>query len=250
MDNELTDRNFWIKYWENKRDLVTVIPSKNYFKPVFEKIYSQGRIDNSLEIGGFPGHYSVYLRKYYDIKPTLLDYVINEKVINNLLKANSLGSNEIQCIETDLFTAEPDSSFDFVFSFGFIEHFGNTIALIQHHLNYLKPGGNLLIVVPNFLGFNGWLNKKYDKEAYDTHYLACMEKLYLKECAQSCDLKEIETFYYGKFSIWLVNYATKNPLFKIMFKTIWLIGKVFTTIIPINIKQLSPYTILIAKKSL
>ena len=106
-----------------------------------------------------------------------------------------------------------------------------------------------MVIVPNFLGFNGWLNKKYDPQVFSKHYLECMDKDYLKQCASNCGLENIKTYYYGKFSIWLENLSTKNIVFRILFKFTWLLGKVLTKLIPIESKLFSPYTILWAKKA-
>jgi 2-polyprenyl-3-methyl-5-hydroxy-6-metoxy-1,4-benzoquinol methylase len=44
-----------------------------------------------------------------------------------------------------------------VISFGFIEHFDNPENVIQKHLDLLKPGGILIVGVPNFTGIHGIL---------------------------------------------------------------------------------------------
>ena len=40
-------------------------------------------------------------------------------------------------------------SFDVVYSFGFIEHFSNPVPAIRKHLELLRRGGTLILVVPN-----------------------------------------------------------------------------------------------------
>jgi SAM-dependent methyltransferase len=42
-----------------------------------------------------------------------------------------------------------DNSFDFVFSFGVIEHFHETEKSIEEHIRVAKHGGDILILVPN-----------------------------------------------------------------------------------------------------
>jgi SAM-dependent methyltransferase len=42
-----------------------------------------------------------------------------------------------------------DNSFDFVFSFGVIEHFDETEKSIEEHIRVTKHGGDILITVPN-----------------------------------------------------------------------------------------------------
>lgn len=248
MKDKLTEKQFWLEYWEKKTDLIESVSKNNYFSSVFKKIIKDSSIKTSIEIGGFPGYFSIYLKKYFNIEPTLLDYIIHEKIISDLLKCNNLTIDSLGLIETDLFNVDPQDQFDLTFSFGFIEHFSDTKDLIKRHVNFLKPDGTLLIIVPNLLGFNGWINRKFDFEVYTKHFLNCMDKNILKESAKSCQLKEIETYYFGKFSIWLENYSNQNLFFRIFFKIIWIIGKLITKIIPIETKLFSPYTILLAKK--
>lgn len=248
MTEQLTDRQFWLNYWENKTDLIQKIDTNNYFKPLFDRVIAKNKQLTSIEIGGFPGYLSIFLKKYYQLTPTLLDYVIHKERIEDLLKFNDLGINDVNCVEADLFSYKPDKEYDFCLSLGFIEHFSDTRNLIERHVQFLKSGGTLLIIVPNFLGINGWFNKTFDRPLYDKHYLACMDKEKLRLVAASLPLRDIETFYYGKFSIWLENYAEQNSLVKLFFKLTWLSGKVLTKIFPIETRNLSPYTVLIARK--
>ncbi|MBN2807639.1 MAG: class I SAM-dependent methyltransferase [Prolixibacteraceae bacterium] len=248
MSEHLTDRQFWLDYWENKNDLIQKIGPGNYFKALFDRVLTNSNHQTSLEIGGFPGYLSIFLKKYYQLTPTLLDYVIHRERIEELLTYNDLGIDDVTCNETDLFTAEPDQQYDLCLSLGFIEHFSDTRDLLERHVQFLKPGGTLLIIVPNFLGMNGWFNKTFDRPLYDKHYLDCMDKEHLKLVASSLALDKVETFYYGKFSIWLENYSSQKMLVKLFFKLSWTIGKILTKLLPFESRHFSPYTVLIAKK--
>ena len=199
MTDKLTDRQFWIDYWENKADLIQFVTTKNFFKPLFEKILADQSIRNSIEIGGFPGYFSIYLKKYFQIEPTLLDYVIHHNIVVDLLEHNKMSVGDLNLIEADLFANHLKGNFDLTISYGFIEHFLDTKDIIQRHINFTKPGGTLFIIVPNFQGVNGWVNKKYNIESFNKHYLECMDRKNLFYVAKSCHLVDIQTFYYGKF---------------------------------------------------
>jgi 2-polyprenyl-3-methyl-5-hydroxy-6-metoxy-1,4-benzoquinol methylase len=41
-------------------------------------------------------------------------------------------------------------------SWGLIEHFTDTESVISAHVNLLKPGGILIVSIPNLRGFNRW----------------------------------------------------------------------------------------------
>jgi len=53
----------------------------------------------------------------------------------------------------------------------------------------------------------------------------------------------VESYYHGKFTVWLENKSEQSAIAKSIVKAIWIAGKVFTKIIPIESKALSPYIV-------
>ena len=135
-----------------------------------------------------------------------------------------------------------------VLSFGLIEHFNDTQAIIETHLQFLKPGGVLFITLPNFKGVNGWVQRKFDKENYDKHNISSMDLQLLTDSCKQLGLKEIEAYYHGRFTVWLENKSERTGLTKALVKAIWVAGKVFTKIIPVESKALSPYIVVKAAR--
>ncbi|MBY0543712.1 MAG: class I SAM-dependent methyltransferase [Sphingobacteriaceae bacterium] len=248
MSNLLTDRDFWVKYWESKTDLSVVIPENYLFHRQLADIVNKENVKNAIELGGFPGYYAVFLKKYLKLDVTLLDYFVHQPITEQLLKANGLAANDIKIIETDLFKYQPEQQYDLVLSCGLIEHFLDTEDIIKRHIAFLKPGGTLFITLPNFKSVNGWFQKKFDKENYDKHNIDCMDPALLAEICENAGLKEVKSAYFGNFSIWLENEKQRPLLLRLFKKIIWLKGKVLTKIIPFESKVLSPYIILTAKK--
>ena len=68
MANELTDREFWKNYWESKTDLIVEIPKNHTFYQIINQITNQQKINTAIELGGFPGYYAVFLKKFYQNK--------------------------------------------------------------------------------------------------------------------------------------------------------------------------------------
>jgi SAM-dependent methyltransferase len=249
MSNLLTDRDFWVKYWESKTDLSVVIPENYLFHRQLADIVNKENVKNAIELGGFPGYYAVFLKKYLKLDVTLLDYFVHQPITEQLLKANDLAANDIKIIETDLFKYQPEQQYDLVLSCGLIEHFLDTEDIIKRHIAFLKPGGTLFITLPNFKSVNGWFQKKFDKENYDKHNINCMDPALLAEICENAGLKEVKSAYFGNFSIWLENEKQRPLLLRLFKKIIWLKGKVLTKIIPFESRGLSPYIILTAKKA-
>jgi SAM-dependent methyltransferase len=250
MENQLTDRKFWTNYWESKPDLAISIDKNYLFHQQLEQIVNKNKVQTAIELGGFPGYYSIFLRKYLGVKATLFDYFIHPDILKKVLHKNGLNEDEIKVIEADLFQYQADEKYDLVLSCGLIEHFKDTKDIIQRHLEFLKPEGTLFITLPNFRGVNGWVQKTFDRDNYLKHNIDCMDPEFLKKIMEDLGLEVVRASYLGKYSVWLENKDQKSKLIKAFIKSIWFIGKVATTIIPFESKVLSPYILLEARKKL
>lgn len=250
MANLLTDRAFWVNYWERKKGLAVQLPEHYLFHRQLAEIVEEGKVKTAIELGGFPGYYAVFLKKYLKLDVTLLDYFVHPPVVNELLKKNGLNEQDIHIIETDLFSYRPEQQYDLVLSCGLIEHFNDTADIINRHITFVKPGGTLFITLPNFKAVNGWFQKNFDKENYDKHNIDSMNPALLKSICEKAGLKEVRSGYFGHFSVWLEDESQKPAGVRLFKKAVWLTGKVLTKIIPFESKNLSPYIILEAKKPL
>ncbi|MCJ8210719.1 class I SAM-dependent methyltransferase [Mucilaginibacter sp. RS28] len=248
MNTELTDKSFWANYWESKKGLAFKVPVNHTFYKVIRRITGKNKIESAIELGGFPGYYAIFLKNYFGVNASLFDYYIHPQILHEVLAANQLSENDIPAIEGDIFSYSPKKQYDLVLSCGLIEHFTDTRDIISRHVDFVKPGGSLLITLPNFTGVNGWMQRKFDPENYSKHNIDCMDPKLLADHAKALGLKNVRSCYYGKFTIWLENKAQQPSSVKALFKLIWLTGKIFTKIIPIDSKQLSPYIVLTATK--
>ncbi|MGF1924613.1 MAG: class I SAM-dependent methyltransferase [Bacteroidia bacterium] len=248
MSNLLTDRAFWVKYWESKTDLSVVIPENYLFHGQLANVVRKNRIRNAIELGGFPGYYAVFLRKYLKLDVTLLDYFVHAPITEDLLRMNGLEKDAIRIIETDLFSYTTLEQYDLVLSCGLIEHFNDTADIISRHIAFVKPGGTLFITLPNFKAINGWFQHKFDKENYDKHNIECMDPKLLADICKSAGLDVVQARYFGRFSVWLENEKDKSLGVRVLKKSIWLTGKLFTKLFAFDSKQLSPYILIEAKK--
>lgn len=248
MEQNLTDRSFWKAFWESRKGLIFYIKPNYVFGDILARLISEKNIKDAIELGGFPGYYATYLKKYQKLDTTLFDYYIHQELINKLLEKNGLKPGDIHVIEADLFNYRPEKLYDMVLSFGLIEHFNDTKAIIETHLQFLKPGGVLFITLPNFKSVNGWVQRKFDKENYDKHNINSMDLELLKKSCQQLGLKEIESYYHGRFTVWLENKSEQSKMAKVIVKAIWWAGKIATRVVPVESKSLSPYIVLKAIK--
>lgn len=248
MEQNLTDRVFWKSFWESRIGLIFYIKPNYVFGDILAKLIAEKDMKTAIELGGFPGYYTIYLKKYLGLETTLFDYFIHDGLISQLLDKNGLKTADINIIEADLFEYKTKKLYDVVLSFGLIEHFNDTKAIIETHLQFLKPGGVLFITLPNFKSINGWVQRKFDRENYDKHNIKSMDPKLLVEYCRQLGLTEVESYYHGKFTVWLENKAGQSSFAKALVKAIWAAGKVFTKIIPLESKALSPYIVVKAVK--
>lgn len=249
MDNLLTNRAFWVNYWERKNSLSVNIPANYLFHQELGRVIKGQQVKTAIELGGFPGYYAVFLKKYFQLDVTLLDYFVHQPITNELLQTNGLRESDIQIVETDLFNYVPVQQYDLVLSCGLIEHFNDTADIINRHIAFVKPGGTLFITLPNFKALNGWFQKEFDRENYDKHNINCMDPEFLASICQKAGLQVVQSRYHGNFSLWLEDEKQKPAAVRLLKKTLWAAGKILTKLVPFNSRQLSPYIILEARKA-
>jgi SAM-dependent methyltransferase len=157
--NTLTDREYWQNYWkfadtesaEVKR--TTSGLSVNAILDIFDKYLPVDDRLDALEIGGAPGKYLIYMARNFKYQVHSLDYsrIGNEQTLKNLKIANV----PVRIYERDLLSnnfRKDLPSFDIVYSLGLVEHFEDLKSVVKKHLELLKPGGILLLGVPNLGG--------------------------------------------------------------------------------------------------
>jgi 2-polyprenyl-3-methyl-5-hydroxy-6-metoxy-1,4-benzoquinol methylase len=59
-------------------------------------------------------------------------------------------------------------------SWGPIEHFTDTESVISAHVNLLKPGGILIVSIPNLRGFNRWQVERWAADLLPLHNLSML----------------------------------------------------------------------------
>lgn len=175
--DKLTGQNFWESYWEsgtnrkkNRRPSLCV----QEILGTFDRYLPASKGLTALEIGGAKGEYLLYLVKRFGFEAHSLDYssVGNEQTLETFSKAGI----PVKVYERDLFADNSDLPlFDIVFSLGFIEHFDDPVPVVECHLKLLKPGGVLMLGVPNYSGIYHWVLKRLAPSMFTTHNLRIMD---------------------------------------------------------------------------
>ena len=198
-DNKLTTQSYWETYYKAKHtDKSHIVNVCSFYESFWDALITKkNKGETLIEIGGYPGRYLAYLASVYSVKPTCLDYNSNISQIEDSFKTMEVEDYEI--IKADFTKHQPEQLYDNVVSNGFIEHFENYDEILDLHCKCLKPGGKMLIMIPN----KRYLRKIYgylcDYENLKIHNLKCMRLSVFKNFANRNNLKVDTLQYYGGF---------------------------------------------------
>lgn len=254
--NKLSTQEHWSNRWSGQEHTprIKFNPQKPSFRDLhhlFIKTLPQDSSFKFLEVGCYPGRYLWYFGHYFDYQVSGLEYV--EWCCEDTRRYLQDADVEGEVIHGDLFTYQPGSEearWDVVASFGLIEHFKNTVEVIQKHLNLLKPGGYLVLVIPNHQGLYGHMMKMVSYEEYKTHNRMDYEDIRetLNQIGQVVILKG---GYYGHIGFWNfslyqhVKTAGKLP-YLLVRSPLWMVEHL-GRFLP-NSSHLSPTIAIIAQK--
>ncbi|HSQ60806.1 MAG TPA: class I SAM-dependent methyltransferase [Acidobacteriota bacterium] len=143
-----------------------------------------------LEIGCAASSWLPYFSRQHACRVFGLDYT-QEGV--DLARENlKLQGQEGRVEWGDLLSDERtfDQEFDLVVSFGVMEHFRPTEAVLRRAAAYLKPGGLLVTQIPNLRGVFGWGLRAFRRGLYDIHVPMSLDEL--KESHAKAGLQPFE----------------------------------------------------------
>ena len=106
--------------------------------------------------------------------------------------------------------------FDFVCSFGFVEHFDNFDEVIINHAQLLNSGGELLITTPNFKGWMQYLpHLIFDYANLKKHNLKSMSPNKWKEILEKNNFEVKYYGFFGGYEFWVDFDAPRSFLSRI-----------------------------------
>jgi len=237
----LTSDAFWEKYWSDKQSAFNLVITDSHLYADVIQAYIPKGIGSFMEIGGFPGYFSVLFKKFYGVEAKLCDTYIDEGAVNALCEANHIDS--IKLINADVFKLETEKV-DVVLSAGLVEHFTNPTDIINKHFDFLNDRGYVIIGVPNFLGLNGLLQRLMDNSLYRAHNLDAMRFPTLIDACHANNAEVIYIGYYGRFALWLENISEIHFITR---ACLWFINK-SRYFIRFESRIFSPFIICIARK--
>jgi SAM-dependent methyltransferase len=251
---ELTEVTFWENYWANCK-----LPSEVDFNLSFDRCLANAlkkhlpRLTGDVfEVGCAPGKWLAFMAKEYGVNPYGLEYSAAgmQATLENF-KMLGLDTGSIRV--GDFFQRTPERQFDAVMSYGFIEHFKDVDDVVDLHLRWLKPGGILILGVPNFQGLYSLIQSTLDQEILDKHNLDIMNLDYFRHLSTRFSLESLYLDYIGSFepSLPIAKHKYGSPL-QFMVKSFLRIAgpcRNFKMFDSINHRYFSSYILAIYQKS-
>ncbi len=96
--------------------------------------------------------------------------------------------------------------FDFVVSFGVVEHFDDTVGCLRALGRFLRPGGRIYTLIPNFAGFMGAVQRRLDRAFFDMHVL--LDEPALRAAHEAAGFKVLHSAYFLSSNLGVLNHST------------------------------------------
>lgn len=140
---------------------------------VFRRWIRPGR--RVLEIGFAPGKQLAWIASALGASVAGIDYS-EPGVDQGRALFRHLGlAGDLRCEDIFATSFEP-SSFDVVYSVGVIEHFDDPRPIVRCHFELLKRGGIAVVIIPNYGGVYGRLQRRLDPENVAIHNTSIMDR--------------------------------------------------------------------------
>jgi SAM-dependent methyltransferase len=152
--------------------------------------------------------------------------------------------------QQDFFSGKPQRQYEIVCSFGFIEHFSNWEDGVARHLEWVAPGGLLIITSPNFNGvLQKYFHRLFDKINFQRHYLPAMDPFKWRTIVEKMGFSVEFCGYFGRFDMWAAYQKRSFPAKLLVHGIVDVLVPLLRRLPwPAGRKLYSPYCGMIAKK--
>jgi len=189
-------RNYWNAIWQ-KLPSVTLYdgPTYEYHSVLSDFLANRG--GDAIEIGCATGNYMIYLNKEFGYSVDGIDYSNNMEYVRANLSHNSISGANL--FKQDFFEFPPPQKYDLVFSAGFVEHFDDYELVVRKHAEWAKPGGLVVIIVPNLTHIHKFLCGWFAPEILRVHRFPLMYRHVLRQVLEKAGLRVLHCDYQKTF---------------------------------------------------
>jgi ubiquinone/menaquinone biosynthesis C-methylase UbiE len=172
-NNSITQKKYWDQFHIGHKSYSPINFSsyKNYIEfNILRMVINNFKGSELLEIGAGSSDWLIEIsKKLPNISATGLDYSM--KGCESLKIKSAAAAVSLKIVNADMFSPPKRmiKSYDFILSFGVVEHFKDLPLTLNVICKYAKPNGIIFTLIPNMKGINGWLTKFWNKKIYDLH---------------------------------------------------------------------------------
>jgi len=195
--SDVAGKDYWNAIWKQ-------LPSVQLYQgpvyeqhPVLAKFLSKAGGGDAIEIGCGSGNYMVYIAKEFGYRISGLDYSNNMEYVRANLELNGIRYGDL--FNVDFFDFRPSKKYDLVLSGGFVEHFDDYEGVVRKHAELAKPGGMVVIIVPNLTHIHWVLCSICDPKTLRVHRFPLMHRDVLRKTLEKSGLEVIHCEYHRTF---------------------------------------------------
>jgi len=209
------------------------------FRRLLSSVVKPG--DRFLEIGCAPGEILAWVARHLRAQVAGIDCsATGIAEANRRLRALGVAA-DLRC-EDAFHTTLPSNGFDVVYSAGLIEHFQRPADMVGVHISLARPGGTILITVPNYAGALGRVVQHFRSDVGEYHNFGIMAPTALKQCVDIDECDGVEASYFGRVTPENIPFENKWP---------WLLAKSARVVVntvgliqPFDVRALCPMLVL------
>jgi SAM-dependent methyltransferase len=201
-----------------------------------------------VELGSAPGRNLLAWKTHFGYEIFGADYSETGMAAQRKLFAR-LGLDESRSIFGDVlalsFRRAHAAAYDVVYSAGLIEHFSEPREMIETHLEILKPGGFLVISIPNLIGL---YRRMLPPKVVAAHNLEIMKLPRFRALLEMPGLDRLYCAYYGGLNLGI---AFGQPtVFHRALPKLQIVANLAARVVPIpENRWTSPYLLYIGRKA-
>lgn len=195
----LTDRRFWETeyYWGKLTGAIRPDLSSRFDRCLMRELGKRApasATDTVLEVGCAPAKWLVYYAEQFGSQVNGIEYTAKGAQLSrdNLSACGLTGT-----IHEQDFFAMNGVAHDLVLSFGFLEHFDDLSGTFARHVDFVAPGGRLVLGVPNFRGINRAIQRIADPPYLARHNTRAMSAGLLRSFGDAAGLRLEHLGYFG-----------------------------------------------------
>lgn len=166
-----------------------------------------------VEVGSAPGKLVARFKKEFGYEPYGIEYSSEGVKANRRVFAEN-GINPDNVLHVDFFSSDCEryeKFFDVVMSWSFVEHFADSEDVTKRHVDLVKDGGFLIVIVPNLRGLNYLLMRLLRPGWKQIHQFKIMDKKRLSDLAENEGMTTLHCGYIGVFNLGLIEIAPTCP---------------------------------------